>query len=81
METVEILNVLSEVPLTGLLLLAVLFLWRYFAQREKELQNKIDDLTEKYQAVLVDMGKLHGKVDAEIAIDQKLEMLIKKLSS
>ena len=81
METVEILNVLSEVPLTGLLLLAVLFLWRYFERREKELQNKIDDLTEKYQAVLVDMGKLHGKVDAEIAIDQKLEMLIKKLSS
>lgn len=75
METIEILNIISDLPLTGLLLLAVFFLWRYFAQREKELQAKIDDLTTKYQDVLVDMGKLHGKVDAEIAVEQKFEML------
>ena len=47
--------------------------------RYSELLKKHDILQEKYETLLVEIGKMHGKVDSEIDIDAKLGQIIQAM--
>jgi hypothetical protein len=64
MNDLEIIQHLFQLPLTVILGGVVAFLWR-----------RLDKVQEKYEAVLIEMGKLHGKVDTEISINEKLDQI------
>lgn len=55
---------LGELPLNILLIGLAVYLWR-----------KLETLQSKYENVLLEMGKLHGKVDTEIQINEKLDQI------
>ena len=44
--------------------------------RYSELLKKHDMLQSKYETLLVEIGKMHGKVDTEVDIDTKLAHII-----
>lgn len=47
--------------------------------RYTELLLKHDILQGKYEALLVEIGKMHGKVDTEIDIDSKLGLVLEEM--
>lgn len=64
MSDLEFMQQILQLPLTVILSGVIVFLWR-----------KLDSLQSKYETVLIEMGQLRGKLDAEIRIEQKLEQL------
>ena len=67
-------------------LVAIGFLWREVDQAKKagelryeSLNYKYDILQNKYELVLTEMGKMHGKVDTEVNIDAKLTIIIEEM--
>jgi hypothetical protein len=44
-------------------------------KRYNDLSVKYDNLQIKYEAVLIELGKMHGKVDTEVSITAKLDQL------
>lgn len=62
MSDIQIIQELVQLPITVILAGVVVFLWR-----------KYEKLQQKYEDVLIEVGKLKGKVDVEMQIEKKLE--------
>jgi hypothetical protein len=64
MSELEFMQELLQLPSIVILGAVTVYIWR-----------KYETLQAKYEALLIDVGELRGKVDTEIRIEQKLQQL------
>ena len=64
MTDIQLIQELLQLPSIVILGAVTVYIWR-----------KYETLQTKYEALLIDVGELRGKVDTEIRIEQKLQQL------
>jgi uncharacterized protein YlxW (UPF0749 family) len=72
--------------MSAILIVAVVFLWRELDKAKKagdlrynQLSEQYFQLQAKYEALLIEVGQLRGRVDEEIKIDQKINKILERL--
>ena len=65
MNDITWLESISQLPLNIILMGLCVFFWR-----------KLETLQLKYEKVLIELGKVKGKADVEVRIEEKLDQLL-----
>jgi hypothetical protein len=80
MPELEILESLANLPINIIFIGVIIHLYRKIDVLQKEHNTEIKEQQAKYEDVLKELASLRGRVDAEIAVEQKIDKIIDVIS-